>query len=268
MKLSEFESAEQPVLMPLQRGPERKRIEVALDALARLYAQLSGVAFYEAVCQHLVEALGLESAFIGTLSAGSETVDVQAGWSMRGPLAPWSYALEGTPCAEVVAGGPRLYRAGLAGSFIHHDSLCSRQIEAYCGAPLFDKRGKVIGLIVALHSDPLADPHDVTTLLDVFDDRVSAEMQRDAAEKALNRRIQVEGLIARLLTELIQVSPDALDSALDRALRLVGGFAGVERASVYQMARNGEQVDNTHEWRAPGRRHGGMRCRVSVSTAR
>ncbi|ENO89618.1 putative bifunctional diguanylate cyclase/phosphodiesterase [Thauera linaloolentis] len=231
---------------------ERKRIEIALDALARRYAQLSGVAFYQAVCRHLVETLDLGSVFVGALSTGGDRIDVQAGWSRSGALAPWSYALEGTPCAEVIQGGPRLYPTGGADTFSPHKALRDRQIEAYCGTPLLDKHGRAIGLIVALSSGPLIDAHDVNTLLDVFDDRVSAEMQREAAEAALNRRIAVEGLIARLSTELILVAPDALDSALDRALRLVGEFAGVERASVCQMARNSGQVDNTHEWCAAG----------------
>ncbi len=48
---------------------ERKRGDLALDALAARYARLSGEGFYEAVCRHIVEALDLDIAFVGQLCA-------------------------------------------------------------------------------------------------------------------------------------------------------------------------------------------------------
>ncbi|ATE62600.1 diguanylate cyclase [Thauera sinica] len=231
---------------------DRKRIEMALDALAARYALLSGVAFYEAVSRHLAEALELDIAFVGQIRPGAEVVDVRGGWQDGAAMLPISYPLAGTPCAEVLGRQPCIHPRNVAQRFSSDRMLAELGIEAYCGTPLVDKEGRSIGLIAGLKRTPIGDEQAVQSLMDIFDDRVSAELQRERSEMALNRRIMFERLVSQIAAELIPASPEELDPLIDRALSLIGSFAEADRAYVFQVSDDGLYVSNTHEWCAPG----------------
>ena len=224
----------------------------ALDCLATHYALLSGTAFYQAVCRHLAEALELDMVCVGRLEPGGETVAVVAGWAFGQPLASYSYRLEGTPCAEVVGWATCIHPAGVASRFPDDPELAANGIESYCGVPLFARDGSALGLIVGLGRRPLRDCGYVCALIELFDDRVSAEMQRERAEAALTRRVAFERLVSGVASELILACPEQLDAVLIQALGEIGEFAAADRVYVFQMTVDGGAVDNTHEWCAPG----------------
>ena len=77
----------------------RKRVEVALEALAARFATLSGNAFFEAVSRHLVEALDLDLAFVGELVPNKALLKVRAGWAEGKALPAFEYALNTAPCS-------------------------------------------------------------------------------------------------------------------------------------------------------------------------
>jgi PAS domain S-box-containing protein len=60
-----------------------------------------------------------------------------------------------------------------------------------------------------------------------------------------------EGLIVRLLADLVRARPDTIDGLIDRAMAELGSLAGANRAYVFQV-RRGTRIDNSHEWVAPG----------------
>ena len=231
---------------------ERKRIELALDALAARYAFLSGVAFYEAVSRHLVDALKLDSVFIGELSRDGLGIEVRAGWGEDGPMQPFSYALADSPCDGTIANGACLYPREVWRRFPRDRALVEARIEGYVGTPLIGRDGRPLGLIVGLTRHPLADEAAARTLMDIFDDRVAAELQRERAEAALNRRIAFERLVARISSELILARPDDLDLHFARVLEELGSFAGADRSYVFQVTPDGRFINNTHEWCAVG----------------
>ncbi len=231
---------------------ERKRGDLALDALAARYARLSGESFYEAVCRHIVEALDLDIAFVGQLCADRAHIDVRSGWGDGGALGPFRYALADTPCDGTIGLGACIYAHGVHARFPRDLQLARMGIEAYAGMPLFDREGGVLGLIVALRRSPFDDDAAVRTLLEIFDDRVAAELVRERAERVLTGRIAFERLVGRISSDLILASPTELDLHLDRALGELGRFAEADRAYVFQVSEDGRQLDNTHEWCAEG----------------
>lgn len=58
-------------------------------------------------------------------------------------------------------------------------------------------------------------------------------------------------LLARVLRELLRADADALDAAIHNALARLGAFCRVDRAYLFRV-RDGNRIDNTHEWCAPG----------------
>jgi PAS domain S-box-containing protein len=77
-------------------------------------------------------------------------------------------------------------------------------------------------------------------------------VERQRTEKALQYRVDLEKLIATLSTNFINLAPEEIDRGINRALRIIGEFAGVDRSYVFQFHDNKLKKSMTHEWCAKG----------------
>ncbi len=161
----------------------RKRVEVALEALAARFATLSGNPFFEAVSRHLVEALDLDLAFVGQLVPNRAVLEVRAGWADGKPLGSFEYALDTAPCSGFDSREMCLHAENASRLFPHDSVLSEWAAEAYCAVPLFAKDGSGLGMMIAIKRERVLDCAAWRVLMDVFDDRVSAELERERAEE-------------------------------------------------------------------------------------
>ncbi len=75
---------------------------------------------------------------------------------------------------------------------------------------------------------------------------------RQRAENALRRQLEIEKLLKTLSTSFINVSPEHLDEAIHQALRMIGESAQADRSYVFLYSDSGQTMMNTHEWCAQG----------------
>ncbi len=66
--------------------------------------------------------------------------------------------------------------------------------------------------------------------------------------EALQFRLELEDHITRISTELINLGPDEMDSAIDRALADISELACTDRSYVFQYSATGNTMSNTHEF--------------------
>ncbi len=72
-------------------------------------------------------------------------------------------------------------------------------------------------------------------------------------EGLLQYRLRIEELIATISANFINLSPQEVDAGINRALKIIGEFGGVDRSYVFQYAdTERKKLDNTHEWCAEG----------------
>ena len=161
----------------------RKRVEVALEALAARFATLSGNAFFEAVSRHLVEALDLDLAFVGELVPNKALLKVRAGWAEGKALPAFEYALNTAPCSGFDSREMCLLADSASRLFPHDRLLSEWGAETYCALPLLAKDGSGLGMMIAIKRERVHDCAALRVLMDVFDDRVSAEIERERAEE-------------------------------------------------------------------------------------
>ena len=76
--------------------------------------------------------------------------------------------------------------------------------------------------------------------------------ERKKAEELLARRGEMEKLITRIATRFVNLAPDEVDLGIERALRELGEFLGVDRSYVFLFSSDGRTMSNTHEWAAEG----------------
>ncbi|WP_051360707.1 transporter substrate-binding domain-containing protein [Desulfuromonas sp. TF] len=74
---------------------------------------------------------------------------------------------------------------------------------------------------------------------------------RKRAEEALAYRAEIEELVSSIVMRFVNLAPEEVDGAIDRALGEIGKFIGVDRSYVFQFSEDGTRMDNTNEWCAP-----------------
>jgi len=197
---------------------DRKRVEDALHALASTTSQLPGEEnVLEQIIKRLAWAYGVEYAFFGTFADRSRrTIRIEVLWNGHEIVRDRVYALEGTPCADVLAGRIDLVEQGVAERYPDDKVLREWGVESYFGSPLRDPQENVIGIIAIMGTRPLELPRWNRHLLNVFGSRIGGELERRSAEENIYQLAHYDmltGLPNRLLFH------DRLEQALVHAAR-------------------------------------------------
>ncbi|MGZ5015695.1 MAG: PAS domain S-box protein [Methylobacter sp.] len=200
---------------------ERKRVEDTLKFIAQRGWAEGGESFLTALARYLGQMLEADYVIVDKLAddpANAETVAVYA----KGEVLPnMQYSLKGTPCANVMGGGLCCYPADVQQRFPEDSLLVDMQIESYAGLPLWDSKGKVIGLIAVMDGKPIGDAATVTSMLQLVATRASAELEREQSERALSESRQ-------FLNQVIETIPDPIfvKDREHRWIRLNQAFCG------------------------------------------
>ncbi|GAB4270924.1 MAG: hypothetical protein Kow0092_25450 [Deferrisomatales bacterium] len=182
-----------------EEARSRRRAEDRLRRLHHATAGLTGEDLFQAVARTLTRELGVRWVMVNRVDPAGRAAPLAACVDGRREAIP-PFPLEGTPCGEVVAtGGPVHHESGMAGR-IPLGSLGARLgIDAYAGVPLSDSRGHTVGVLCALHSEPLHLGEAEWDLLDLYARRVAGEVERLRAEQHLTKtRRTLETLIGNL----------------------------------------------------------------------
>src|SRR5262245_17155858 len=189
------------ILMSTAPSPEpssmdvlRRRIsdlEESLSKQQRIQDALRGTrfspstSFFDLLALELAHACDADYALVGALLPDQRTVKT-VGLCADGKIAPgFEYALEGTPCEDVVGKDVCSYPTGVAAQFPRDRLLQQMGVDGYCGAPLFDTSRRALGLLAVLSRKPLRDGSRAEGLLRVAAARASAELERSRAESRL-----------------------------------------------------------------------------------
>lgn len=195
---------------------ERKRAEEALQSLATTFSTITGDEFFNKVTAHLATTLNMDYAFVGELIEKEDKVKVLGGFGKGQKLEPFEYDLADTPCENVMGQSLCYYLQGVSEQFPKDLFLAEMGIEGYIGAPLFNKSGKALGIMVVLSCKPITSLKITENLFNIFDNRVTAEIERRQAEIALQesetkfRKLSQEfhTLLDAIDDPMIQISPE------------------------------------------------------------
>ncbi|GAA0682393.1 hypothetical protein GCM10009104_04060 [Marinobacterium maritimum] len=230
-------------------------VQSALSLLATEYALLSGKDFYRAVCRYLRDALGLDYVFVGKLAGKGEAVDIVVCCTPEGEAEPFRYSLEGTPCSNVMKSFHSVYESGVTVAYPQDRLLVEKGIESYIGSSLLDKQQQPMGILVGLGCKPLLQQELARELLNVFVERVSAEMERTAAEQRIESIDSYRQIVLKFANRFINLSLSEGDQAIRDALQEIGRFIDSDSCSLFAYDFAAGQVSMTHEWCREGTPH-------------
>ena len=164
---------------------ERKRNEAAIKNIAAGVSARTGRDFYNKLVEHLATLFDAEYAFIGLLDEQTTTITTLAFWAHDELAVNISYALDGTPCAQVVGQNSCYYPSGVRQKFPRDRLLIDMGVDSYIGTPLFDSHDRPLGLIAILDSKPRVADLRFADILEIFSARVASELERSKTHQQL-----------------------------------------------------------------------------------
>jgi PAS domain S-box-containing protein len=171
-----------------QRRLEEQKQEAdrALLRLAQGTQYLAGESFFELLVADLASALRVDCAVIGLrVPEAPHRIRTLAAHIRGKPVDDYEFASVGAPCERTLTGDLCVYTSDIRAQFPRAKGLVEEGFDSYAGAPLRDAGGNIIGALEILHSEPLTNPDLVRSLLQVFSERASAEIERKRAEAEL-----------------------------------------------------------------------------------
>lgn len=176
--------------------------------------------YFKALAGGLVRVLDVDYAMIGRfLDCPPTRAEVLALVDRQGAVRQFEFELDGTLCREVLAHGHLEVLEKASERFPADTVLVEMGLQSYIGRRLDDRKGNPIGLVTLMHTQPLSRGSAAARLLDLFQARAAAELERLMAEEALQRLAEtLENRVAERTREL-QEANVTLSQAMDQLVQ-------------------------------------------------
>ncbi len=167
-----------------QMASTRMHVESALRTLAA--TPIESQNFFEDAIIMLSDAFDSKYAFIGLMDEHTRDHIHTSVVAENNHIVPnFSYTLEHTPCENVVETCKQLIPHDVSRLYPQDKMLLDMGLESYFGAPLIRSDGTILGLVVVTHTEAIAFEPWMDLLLEIFANRITMELERDAAGKTL-----------------------------------------------------------------------------------
>ncbi|HEX9727629.1 MAG TPA: PAS domain S-box protein [Gemmatimonadales bacterium] len=177
---------EHTVVCTVRDVTDRVRTDRLLHQIRDGTAGVSGEGFLRTLVLRLADALGVAYAFVGECVPHDPGGVRSLAFAADGVIADdFAYALDGSPCADVIGRATCSYPIGVQARFPQDLLLQERGVESYVGTPLFDSQGTPLGILVLMDRKPLAHEALARQLLEIFAARAGAELERRRADREL-----------------------------------------------------------------------------------
>jgi formate hydrogenlyase transcriptional activator len=170
--------------------PGRSQAESTLRAIIEGVESEIGDRFFPSLVRHLAVALGVQYAFVSEMNEDRTRFRTLAVWGRGAFLPNFEIPLRGTPCEAVLNGQMSHHPRHLQLLFPGDAGLVDWQAESYCGVPLLDVSGKLVGHLAILDDKPMPDGTRSLSIMRIFAARTWAEIERNRVQAALREREQ------------------------------------------------------------------------------
>jgi len=163
---------------------ERRHVQDALFALAEtIGSRVGDKDVVDETIIHLARAYGARYAWYGVYSdERKQVIRALSFWDGERMHHDIEYPLQGSPCDDVLRGRADLFPEGVAEKFPRNTQLPARGVESYFGTPMRNSSSQVIGIIAVMDTRPMRPSIWSRPVLNVFANRLGAELERKAAE--------------------------------------------------------------------------------------
>jgi PAS domain S-box-containing protein len=133
---------------------ERKKREDALLAVVEGVATQTGEEFFSSLVRRMATAFNVQFAYLSERDAEGTHFRSIAAWRAGAFIEPLAVPT-GSPCEAVLTGQAVHYPDRLHAIYPHVRLISDFEIVSYCGVPVADKTGRVIGHIALMDNKPM-----------------------------------------------------------------------------------------------------------------
>lgn len=154
-------------------------------------SEAAGQEFLHRLTQMFAENFKMDCFLVGRLSEDSEKINTLIVFDRNREVENVSYPLPGTPCETVCASREiQIYSKNLSRDFPLSFPFDFTAYESYCGIPLIDTRGNLLGLMAVLSRRPLSRQSSIEAMMRFFAARVAGELERLKTEETLLEQLR------------------------------------------------------------------------------
>ena len=221
--------------------------EATLRMIVERVEAEAGERFLPSLVRHLADALGVQYAFVSEISEDRTRFWTLAVWGRGTFLSNFEIPLRGTPCEAVLNGHTSHHPRHLQLLFPSDAGLVDWRGESYCGVPLVDFSGKVVGHLAIVDDKPMPDGTRNLSIMRIFAARSRAEIERTRVQSVLREREQAyRDLYEEAPVAYVSVGTDGrIRKANRRAAELfeygAGGLTGRPVFDLYADTTDGKQ---------------------------
>ena len=173
---------------------ERKRSEDTLRFITQRHWLGDAVDFLASLAQHIGATLEMDYVIIARLAGDDPGIAETVALYAKGALLPsMRYALQDTPCNNVMGKTLCLYPDNIQALFPADTLLIEMGAESYAGLPLWDSAGQPIGLLAVLDGKPMRNEAEVAHILQLAATSAAAALERmrsDALQSLRERELR------------------------------------------------------------------------------
>lgn len=206
---------------------ERRQAVDTLHDIAQVLSANAGESLFHKLVLSLAKALGVDYAFVGEVSPRNAKIIQTIAFCDHGrivdnieyPLVP------ATACGSVGCQTVCYFPEGVRKRYPEDEILREFHAEAFIGHPLIGASGQVLGLLAIMHAEPLANPGQIQSILQISAARAVAELGRQHAEAELRK---LSSAIEQTADSVIITDPDGVIEYVNPAFEQATGYQRAE----------------------------------------
>lgn len=223
---------------------DRKKLEDINVFLAQSSFGVTRLSF-DTLAQYLAENLTMDFVCIDRLDPDGLTAHTVAVWHDGNFQDNISYALQDTPCGQLVNQEACCYPANVRHFFPKDQALRDMNAESYIGVTLFDHAGYPIGLIAVIGRNPLQNRKFAESALQLIAIRASGEMERLLADEE-KKKLQSQLLHAQKM-EAIGTLAGGIAHDFNNILGAILGYAEMAQEDSEPGSKVSDDLDRVIE---------------------
>lgn len=161
-----------------------KKNEELFHALVETSVGEIGTDYFNNIVKRIADWLNVECVIIGQV-IGNNTVEGFPLYLDGEIIQGFTYKLKDTPCDLTSKKGYCVYVDNARECFPNSKDIIELNIKGYVGTALYNKKGKANGILCAMSRSKLQLPPQAEDILRIVGARITAEIERIKAEKAL-----------------------------------------------------------------------------------
>ena len=151
----------------MDQEPEPTIEDSSLRAILEAVESEIGEKFFPSLVRQLATALQVRYAYVSELSEDGSHFRSCGGWGPNGFLPAFQVPPRG-PCETVLTRRVIFHPDNLQSLYPHVRVIAEWAAESYCGVPIVDRTGNVMGHLAILDDKPMRDAMRMTALLGIL----------------------------------------------------------------------------------------------------